>query len=383
VHCVGQSNAPAAPRAVYVHVPFCRRHCGYCNFTVAAGRAELHNAYLQAVERELALLSGPYPVDTLYMGGGTPTELSAPALARLCDLLRRTFPPEPGYEWSIEANPVGLDATKLDILRTAGVNRLSLGVQSFDTDKLQLLERDHVAADVLGLVPQLRARFPSISFDMLCAAPGESLAAWLADLESALALAPHHLSIYSLTFEKGAAFWGRMRRGQLEPVGEETQRAMLVSTWDHLAAAGWDHYEVSNFARPGHRSRHNEVYWKGDPYFAVGPGASRYVGGRRETNHRSTTTYIRRVLSGQSPVAESDVLAPADRAREMLVFRLRMLEGITRGEFRQRTGFDLDRLVGVPLRKYTQLGLLQDREDGIRLTRAGLLVSDAMWPEFL
>lgn len=368
---------------MYVHVPFCRRRCGYCNFTVAAGRADLHAAYLQAVEREIEQLSGPHPVDTLYIGGGTPTELSVPELARLCDVLRRAFPPQPGYEWSIEANPAGLDAPKLDMLRAAGVNRLSLGVQSLDADKLRLLERDHVAADVLDLLPELHARFPSVSLDMICAAPGESLKAWLADLESALALAPHHLSIYSLTFDKGATFWGRMLRGQLEPVGEETQCAMLVHTWDRLAAAGWEHYEVSNFARPGHRSRHNEVYWKGESYFAVGPGASRYVGGRRETNHRSTTTYIRRVLARQSPVAESDVLAPADRAREMLVFRLRMLEGISRREFRERTGFDLDTLVGAPLRKYVQLGLLQDQHDRIRLTRAGLLVSDALWPEFL
>ena len=177
--------------------------------------------------------------------------------------------------------------------------------------------------------------------------PGESLDEWRADLRSALALAPDHLSIYSLTFEKGTTYWGRRLRGQLIPVDEETQRAMLETTWDALAAAGWEHYEVSNFARPGHRSRHNEVYWKGESYFAIGPGASRYVDGRRETNHRSMTTYIRRVLAGQSPVADMEMLAPADRAREMLVFRLRMMEGITRQEFLHRTGFALDALVGA------------------------------------
>jgi oxygen-independent coproporphyrinogen-3 oxidase len=140
---------------------------------------------------------------------------------------------------------------------------------------------------------------------------------------------------------------------------------------------------VSNFARPGHHGRHNEVYWKGESYFAVGPGASRYVDGRRETNHRSVTTYLRRMQAGQSPVADTDELAPADRAREMLVFRLRMMEGITRQEFLHRTGFALDALAGAPLRKFTELGLLEDRNDRIRLTRNGLLVSDAMWPELL
>lgn len=371
------------PRAVYVHVPFCRRRCGYCNFTVVAGRADLRQAYLQALAREIQQLPTPLPVDTLYVGGGTPTELSPAELAQLCELLRAAFPPQRGYEWSIEANPRGLDCTKLEILRAAGVNRVSLGVQSLDAGKLRLLERDHRRADVARVFPHIRQRFPSVSLDLICAVPGETLDTWRADLRSALALAPDHLSIYSLTFEKGAAFWGRMARGQLTLIDEETQRAMLETAWDQLSEAGWEHYEVSNFARPGHRCRHNEVYWKGEPYFAVGPGAARYVDGRRETNHRSTTTYIRRVLAGQSPVADTDVLGPADRAREMLVFRLRMTEGITRREFQQRTGFDLDQLAGGPLRKFTRLGLLEDNTDRVRLTREGLLVSDALWPEFL
>ena len=373
----------AAPRAVYAHVPFCRHRCGYCNFTVVAGRSDLQTAYLQAVAQEIQSLTPPHPVDTLYVGGGTPTELDTPQLAKLCDLLRRGFPPRSGYEWTIEANPHRLDRTRLDVLRAAGVNRISLGVQSFDARKLQLLERDHRAADVKRLYPRVRDCFPSVSLDLICAVPGESLAEWRADLRTALALSPDHLSIYSLTFEKGTTYWGRRLRGQLIPVDEETQRAMLEVTWDALAAEGWEHYEVSNFARPGHRGRHNEVYWKGESYFAVGPGAVRYVDGRRETNHRSVTTYLRRMQAGQSPVADTDELAPVDRAREMLVFRLRMMEGITRQEFLLRTGFALDALAGAPVRKFTELGLLEDHQDRIRLTRNGLLVSDAMWPEFL
>lgn len=373
----------ARPRAVYVHVPFCRRRCGYCNFTVVAGRVELHAAYLQALRREMDQLSAPQPVDTLYVGGGTPTELSAGELAELCDLLRTAFPPQGDYEWTMEANPAGLDRTKLDLLQAAGVNRISLGIQSFDAHKLRLLERDHAPADATLAFALVRERFSAVSLDLICAVPGESLAAWQQDLARALALAPDHLSIYSLTFEKGAAFWGRLARGQLAAVDEETQREMLVTAWDRLADAGWDHYEVSNFARPGRRSRHNQVYWKGEPYWAFGPGASRYVDGCRETNHRSTTSYIRRVLTGRSPVAERDVLTPADRARELLVFHLRMLEGITRDEFQQRTGFALDDLVAAPLREFLALGLMQDDGHRIQLTRAGLLISDAMWGEVL
>ncbi len=373
----------STPCALYIHVPFCRHRCGYCNFTVIAGRDDLQDKYVQAVERELDVIPTPICLNTLYIGGGTPTELAPRFLDQLCQQLCRRVNLADSYEWTVEANPTGLQRAHLDILRTAGVNRISLGVQSFHARKLRLLERDHRADDVRRVYAQLRPHFPQISMDLICAVPGESLEEWQVDLATAMELAPEHLSVYSLTFEKGTTYWGRQLRSELVPVDEELQRRMLEYTWDTLSAAGWEHYEVSNFARPGCRSRHNEVYWRGEPYYAAGPGASRFVHGRRETNHRSTTTYLQRVLSGQSPVAETDELAPADRAREMLVFRLRMLEGITRQEFLQRTGFSLDALVGQPLRKYVACGLLHDRDDRIQLTREGLLVSDALWPEFL
>jgi oxygen-independent coproporphyrinogen-3 oxidase len=263
------------------------------------------------------------------------------------------------------------------------VNRISLGVQSFDPRKLQLLERTHGPADVRRIYPQVRAAFPSVSLDLICAVPGETCDQWRADLEAALALEPDHLSIYTLTFEKGTTFWGRRLRGTLVPPDDESQRALLELAWDRLVGDGWEHYEVSNFARPGHRCRHNEVYWKGEPYFAVGPGAARYVDGCRATNHRSTVTYLRRVLSGSSPVAESERLSAVDRAREMLVFRLRMLEGISRAEFQQRSGCNLDELAGPQLRTFMAWGLVRDAGDRIRLTREGLLVSDALWPDLL
>lgn len=373
----------STPRALYIHVPFCHHRCGYCNFTVIAGRPDLQEPYLQALERELESIPSPLCLDTLYLGGGTPTELTPPFLARLCERLCGCVSLAAGYEWTVEANPTGLQPAHLDILRAAGVNRISLGVQSFHSRKLKLLERDHDADDVRRIYARLRELFPQISLDLICAVPDETLEEWQADLTAAMNLAPEHLSVYALTFEKGTTYWGRQLRSELVPVEEELQRRMLEYTWDTLSAAGWEHYEVSNFARPGCRSRHNEVYWRGEPYYAMGPGASRYVHGRRETNHRSTTTYLQRVLSGQSPVAETDELAPADRAREMLVFRLRMLEGITRQEFLDRTGFSLDTLVESPLRKYVACGLLRDHADRIQLTREGLLVSDAIWPEFL
>jgi oxygen-independent coproporphyrinogen-3 oxidase len=218
---------------------------------------------------------------------------------------------------------------------------------------------------------------------MIFATPGETLTDWAADLDAALTLEPEHVSTYGLTIERGTTFWGRRLRGELVEVDEETQRDMYLLAIDRLASAGLAQYEISNFARPGCRSRHNEAYWLGDGYYGYGPGAARYVDGVREINHRSTTNYLNRVLSGVSPVAEREQLDPERRARELLVFGLRRIDGIQRTAFAERTGLEVDQLVGRPLKKFVELGLLVDVDGRIQLTREGLLVSDAIWPEML
>ncbi|MEX2176273.1 MAG: radical SAM family heme chaperone HemW [Pirellulaceae bacterium] len=370
------------PRAAYIHVPFCRHRCGYCNFTLVAGRDDLIESYLEALARELALLEGPHEVDTLFFGGGTPTHLPAGQLQRLFEIVRRWFPLATGGELSIEANPLDLDE-KASVLSRAGVTRISLGVQSFNSDKLALLERDHQAADIHLAYQLARGVAQSVSVDLIFGAPGETLDDWHRDLEAALALAPDHVSTYGLTFEKGTAFWSRLADGELAQIPEETERQMYELAIDTLTAAGYEHYEVSNFARPGHRCRHNETYWSGEQYFAAGPGAARFIVGRREINHRSTTTYINRLLAGQSPVAESETLEPEDAARERLVFSLRRIEGIDPAAFAAQTGYSVDQLGGAALPRLIELGFLEQPPGRLRLTRAGLLVSDAIWPRFL
>jgi oxygen-independent coproporphyrinogen-3 oxidase len=222
-----------------------------------------------------------------------------------------------------------------------------------------------------------------VVFDLIFAAPGETLAEWQADLESAIALSPEHFSVYGLTIERGTAFWSRRQQGTLSEVDEELQRAMYAHSIDRLTASSYEHYEVSNFARPGYRSRHNQVYWAGEGYYAAGPGAARYVNGIRENNHRSTTNYLKHVFAGESPVAEREQLTPESRARELLVFSLRRIAGISRTDFRDRTGYEIDRLIGPQLKKFVDLHLLDDNGETIRLTREGLFVSDAIWPEML
>jgi len=377
------ASAPAEPQAAYVHVPFCARRCGYCNFTLVAGRGDLIEPYLSAIEWELARLGRPRRVQTLFLGGGTPTILSADQLRRLMDLVLHWHPLAIGGEFSVEANPADLDAEKVAVFAAAGVNRVSLGAQSFDASKLFTLERQHSVDDIVRTVDLVREEVASVSLDLIFGVPGETRAIWERDLERCLRLPVDHVSTYGLTFEQGTTYWNRRRRGRLQPLPEETEAALYETAIDRLAAADFEHYEVSNFAQAGHRCRHNETYWLGKAYFGVGPGAARYVDGRREMNHRSTTTYLRRVAAGQSPVAECEQLSPEDRGREALVFGLRRLEGVDRAEFAGRTGFRLDHLAGPALLQFIQQGLLEDDGHRLRLTRRGLLVSDSLWPAFL
>jgi oxygen-independent coproporphyrinogen III oxidase len=298
-------------------------------------------------------------------------------------IVRQWHPLVSGGELSVEANPIDLNEARASVLADAGVTRVSLGAQSFRAEKLALLERDHRAADIERAFAVARGFAQSVSLDLIFGTPSETLAGWQRDLETALAQAPDHVSTYGLTFEKGASFWSRLTRGELARLEEDVERQMYELAIDTLTAVGLEHYEVSNFATAGHRCRHNETYWIGGQYYAAGPGASRYISGRRETNHRSTTTYISGVLAGQSPVAESEQLGAEDAARERLVFALRRLEGIDVDEFAAVTGFTVEQLGCAALPRLIDLGLLDLIASRLMLTRRGLLVSDAIWPEFL
>ena len=371
------------PRSAYIHIPFCLHHCGYCNFTVIAGRDDLVDSYLTALDTELSWLGQPREVDTLYFGGGTPTHLAPRQLQQLCQTVLEWHPLAEGFEWTVEANPGDLDPQRLRVLADNGVNRLSLGAQSFRAQKLKLLERDHTRIDIVRALELARSAGMRVSLDLIFAAPDETLEQWLADLDEAILLEPDHVSTYGLTFEQGTTFWNRWQKNELASVAEELEREMYLAAIDRLSAAGFIHYEISNFAQPGQQSRHNEVYWSGDEYFAAGPGAARYVDGVRSTNHRSTTTYLKRIQQNRSPVVEQEQLDEEQRARELLIFSLRRIAGISRNDFFQRTGFEVQTLAGEPIARFVELGLLEDVAGTLRLTREGLLVSDSLWPELL
>ncbi|HEX4608677.1 MAG TPA: radical SAM family heme chaperone HemW [Urbifossiella sp.] len=371
------------PRTAYIHVPFCAHHCGYCDFAVAAGQDHLADLYLEALAVELGGLAEPFPVETRFIGGGTPTHLTADQLARLLALLNRWLPAPAGGEFSIEANPDSLTAGKAAVLAAGGVTRVSLGVQSFRPGALAALDRRHTPEQVPRAVEVVRRHGLALSLDLIFAAPGSTPADWAADLAAALALGPDHVSTYGLTYETGTPLWKARRRGAVPVVPEDAELAMYEHAIDRLAAAGFEHYEVSNFARPGFRCRHNERYWANEAYHGFGTGAARYVGGRRELNVRDTALYVKRVLAGESPTFQSERLAPRDRAFETIATQLRRADGIARARFHDQTGFALDELVGDRVANLTAVGLLADDGEAVTLTRRGFCVADGIVEDLL
>lgn len=378
-------DSPLNPRAAYIHVPFCSHRCGYCDFTLIAGRDDLIGDYLRAIELEIesAGLAIDAPLETLFLGGGTPTHPAPDELRKLFQIILRHFPLTSECEFSVEANPLDLTDEKIDLMADAGVNRISLGVQSFSLAALQLLERDHRPDQISDVMTRSRSRFQNISIDLIFGVPGQTSTDWRDTLKRAVDLGPAHISTYGLTFEKGTAFWTRRERGQLSGVDEELERDQYAIAMDELSASGFEQYEISNFAKPGFQCRHNHVYWNGDEYFGFGPGAARYIKGRRETNLRSVIGWLNRLERGESPVADSEELDSRHRARELIYLGLRRCIGISRESFRARTGIELDALVGDVIHNQTGLGFLEDDGSRIRLTREGRFIADRVIMEFL
>jgi oxygen-independent coproporphyrinogen-3 oxidase len=298
-------------------------------------------------------------------------------------LLEPRLVPAAGAEVTAEANPNDVSEAWVAAAAGCGVTRVSLGAQSLDATTLRALDRDHTPDDVHRAVALLQAAGLDVNVDLMTAAPGQSLAAMERDLDAVVALGVEHVSVYCLTWEKGTAFESARRAGRLAAADEELERGMFLAAIERLEAAGFIHYEVSNFARPGHRCRHNEAYWDCRPWEAFGPGAARFDGRTRITNHRSPTTWITRVLAGADASGDVDAMTAEEAARERFVVGLRRRDGIDRSAFRRACGHDVDALAGAAIARWVDRGLATDDGGRIRLTRAGLLLSDALWGDVL
>ncbi|GAB5514775.1 radical SAM family heme chaperone HemW [Rhodopirellula baltica] len=378
--CIPPGGWPQ-PQSLYVHVPFCRHRCGYCNFSVIAGRDELQDQYLDAVERELKGIdnsSHQLPLRTIFLGGGTPTRLSAARLQRLHRAILNAFPIADDAEITAEANPEDISPECLDALQAIGVNRISLGVQSFDAEKLRCLERGHDESIALSAIESAHQRVGNVSIDLIFGAPNESLATWQNDLSIAAASSISHVSTYALTFEKGTSFWSRRSRGDLSETDETLELQMYEAAQQQFSSDGWQQYEISSFARGAARCQHNLAYWAGRGWHAVGPGAARFVDGRREVNHRSTTTYLKRMLAGGNATDETEAITLEQYARELAAFGVRQLDGIDLSTVHDRTSIDLDTLLAKTLSKLQSMELVTHENHHLKLTRRGILFADTV-----
>lgn len=381
---------------LYVHVPFCVRKCEYCDFASEKVTRERVRIYLDA----LALDAGrsderPAPT-TVYVGGGTPTSLSDAELAELFDVVGRRFDLSAagdfraGGEFTVEANPGTVDTAGLAVLRGFGVNRLSLGVQSFRDEHLGLLGRLHTAREAEAAYAAAReAGFENVSVDLMFALPGQTLDDVRSDVARVADMRPEHVSAYGLTYEPGTSLYLAREEGAVKPVAEELERAMYLAVIDDLERAGCVQYEISNFARPGFESRHNTGYWLGREYVGVGPSAASFVpggprrGGERRTNVRDLCEYASRLVRGDDPSAFRERLPPEKAAREAAVLGLRLRSGIDPAEFEERTGFALGALLGEAGSRLLSGRWLEQRDGRVRLTRKGLPVADSILAEIV
>lgn len=375
------------PRALYVHVPFCEGgKCGYCDFYSVARTDAAVRAYLDALRREVELTAPERAekFETVYVGGGTPTSLAADDLAELLDVVRDSVALAELVEFTVEANPGTLDAGKLRALASHGVNRLSIGAQSLDDRMLATLGRRHAAREVGAAVALARdAGLANLSLDLIFAVPGQTPDDWARDLERALALDVPHLSTYALTWESDTPMGEALARGDFTRLSEDDELAMYERAIDALASAGYEHYEISNFAKPGFRCRHNDVYWANESYLGLGPSAVSYVAGERRRNVASVGGYAEALSAGRRPVDFSERLAPEKRARETAVMNLRRRRGIDFAEFERHTGFDARRLFAEELRGLAAEGLMEVDAQGARLSRKGLVVADSVLSELV
>jgi oxygen-independent coproporphyrinogen III oxidase len=382
---------------LYLHIPFCVRKCLYCDFyslptgsgpiagRLASACGSDNSRFLDALDRELSLLPADFRPETVFIGGGTPTELSDRDFTRLFEVLKARIDLSRVAEWTCESNPGTLTAGKARILKAAGVNRMSLGVQSFDPRNLEFLGRIHSsdeAADAFRLLR--RTGFENINLDLIYAIPGSSRDALERDLDRIAELAPEHVACYALIFEDGTPLTDLRDRGFVKEVDDDEQFAQYQCVRNRLAEAGYAHYEISNFARPGRECRHNILYWSGAEYLGCGPSAHSHWQGLRYGNVRSLEDYCASLIDeGRSPREFEERLEPEAKARETLVMSLRRLDGVSRSAFKNQTGFDYADLCGATLRRLESLGLLDASGERLRLTEEGLFVSDGVFADLV
>ncbi len=372
---------------VYVHIPFCASRCSYCDFFSTLQLADMGGPYVEALIAEARLRKGELhgeSIKTLYLGGGTPSQLPLPLLSRLVDGLRGALDLSGVEEFTVEANPDDVTPDWCRAVAALGVNRVSMGVQSFEDPILRLIGRRHTARQAMDAVAHLReAGINNISIDLIFGLPGQTVSSWTASVEQAIALAPQHISAYGLTYEEGTRLWRQRELGEIVEVPEEQCLEMYRILVDDLQAAGYEHYEISNFALPGYHSRHNSSYWNDTPYLGLGAAAHSYDGKVRKWNPHDMHQYIDKVMAGELP-CEFEELSRSERYDERVMLGLRTARGVDAERLRDEFGNEAWRYFTREAARHLEAGNLRLTEDGrYVLTRDGIMLSDSIIRDLL
>ncbi|MBL8878465.1 MAG: radical SAM family heme chaperone HemW [Phycisphaerales bacterium] len=374
--------------SIYVHVPFCYALCGYCDFYKELydrqSVSPLVDALLSELRREAA--EHALRIMTIFVGGGTPTTLPIPELSRLLGALRDTvdLALREALEFTVEANPATVTTEVAATLVASGVNRVSIGAQSFQPGELLVLERTHQPPQVRQTIETCRAAgIDNINLDLIFGVPGQAIAGWRENLARTIELGPDHISAYALTYEHGTRLTRQLNAGRVQRCDPELEADMYSATIEDLSAAGYSQYEISNFARPGRECRHNLAYWRNEQYLGIGPSAAGYVAGERYKNVPNSAQYIEAIAGGRLPRIEREVLPPDQRAREAAMLALRLNEGLIFAEFAARHGQRAQDIFAHAIEKHVSLGLLRVEEGALRLTPTGRFVADSVVADFL
>lgn len=375
------------PTAAYIHIPFCVSKCHYCEFNSYPGLDSIFAQYTQALIAEIDNTQRPgsaRPLETVYFGGGTPTLLPADYLLGILSAVRGSFGLADEAEVTLEANPGTVDEGKLTLIRNGGFNRISIGVQSFDDEFLEKIGRAHSRRQAMDAYQAARrAGFGNIGIDLIFALPGQTLDHWRSTLDEAIGLIPEHVSLYELTIEEGTRFAAMCAEGKLDLPDEDTQFEMYETAISKLTMAGFEHYEVSNFARPGYRSRHNQVYWRNEPYYGFGAGATSYVDGERARRVANPGSYIAAACSESDGIEFSERLTGRAVLAETIIQGLRMTEGIDVSAVDVAYCTDLAQEFAGEISRLTARGLLEEAGGHFRVTHQGLLLLNDVSREFV
>lgn len=370
---------------IYMHIPFCKTRCIYCDF-YSTTRSELKERYVDALCKELEMradyLEGE-PIETIYFGGGTPSQLSRQDFEKIFTTLSHTYGLDHCVETTLEANPDDLRPEYLQVLSDLPFNRISMGIQTFDDRTLKLLNRRHNASQAIRAVENCRNYgFNNISIDLIYGLPGENAERWAKDLQQALELAPAHISAYHLTYEEGTPIYNMLRQHRVSEVGEENSVHFFTMLIDTLQAAGYEHYEISNFCRPGQYSRHNTSYWKGVKYLGCGPSAHSFNDKSREWNCPSIDRYIAGMQAGNRPFEIEERDTPT-RYNEFIITAIRTKWGASLANLRAEFGDKYHAYCLDMARPHLESGRLENRDGALCLTRDGLFVSDGIMSDLL